>query len=94
MALSKDEQAQLDALTAKASEPDAEDFSIEIWDETGAGAKVPFSQGKGWLARFGIGVETPPPDEGKPAKTPKAQAGAEDKPDNVALRHFGPKKTA
>lgn len=93
MALSKDEQAQLDALTAKASEPDQDDFSIEIWDETGAGAKVPFSQGKGWLARFGIGVETPPPDEGKPAKTPKAKDD-EARPDNVATRHFGPKKSA
>ena len=91
MALSKDEQAQLDALTAKASEPD-DDFSIEIWDETGAGAKVPFSQGKSWLARFGIGVEKPAED--KPAPKPAADKTDDDKPSNVATRHFGPKKPA
>lgn len=96
MALSKDEQAQLDALTAKASEPDAEDFSIEIWDETGAGAKVPFSQGKQWLSRFGIGVEAPAPDAETDPKGPKKTAPKTDegRPDNVATRHFGPKKPA
>lgn len=91
MALSKDEQAQLDALTAKASEPE-EDFSIEIWDETGAGAKVPYSQGKSFLARFGIGVETPPAED-KPAKD-KPAAKTDDTPNNVATRHFGPKKAS
>lgn len=90
MALSKEEQDTLDALTAKASEPDADDFAIEIWDETGAGAKVPFSQGKTWLARFGIGVETPAPDEGKPDKGKPKPAAADAAPDGV-LRHFGRK---
>ncbi len=96
MALSKDEQAQLDALTAKASEPAEDDFSIEIWDETGAGAKVPYSKGRDWLARFGIGVEAPAPDAETDPKGKKTapKADAEGRPDNVATRHFGPKKPA
>jgi hypothetical protein len=89
MALSKEEQATLDALTAKASEVE-DDFAIEIWDETGAGAKVPFSQGKTWLARFGIGVEPPAPDEGKPPKDKAAPKDKDGNPDTV-LRHFGRK---
>jgi hypothetical protein len=83
MALSKDEQAALDALTKKAAEPDEEDFHVEIWDESGAGAKLPFSQARTYLARFGIGIETP---------AEPAPADTKVKPDKDAptvLRHFG-----
>ena len=92
MALSKDEQAALEALQAKASEPD-DDFSIEIWDETGAGAKIPFSQGKTWLERFGIGIEKPAADD-KPAKGDKPAAKDDSSTGSVVTRHFGPKKQA
>jgi hypothetical protein len=91
MALSKDEQATLDALTAKAAEAEDEDFSIEIWDESGAGAKVPYSKGRSWLARFGIDVETPSADEGKETKPAKSAATKDAAPDTV-LRHFGRKQ--
>jgi hypothetical protein len=93
MALSKDEQATLDALNAKATEPE-EDFSIEIWDESGAGAKVPYSKGRSWLARFGIDVEAlPSPEAEEGTSGTKAKPAANSK-DTVVTRHFGPKKSA
>ena len=95
MALSKDEQAQLDALTRKASEPD-EDFSIEIWDETGAGAKVPYSKGRSWLNRFGIDLPDTPadePDEPKPASKPRAVKSVPDDSGHAA-KYFGKSKPA
>lgn len=89
MALSPEEKETLDALTAKANTPDDDDFDIEIWDESGAGAKVPYRKGRTWLNRFGIDMpETPAADQetdkGKPAKV-KTQDG------NVthATRYFG-----
>jgi hypothetical protein len=90
MALSKDEQAQLDALTRKASEPD-EDFDIEIWDETGAGAKVPYSKGRSWLNKFGIDlpVEAPESEPEPEPKTPKARKQPGPSTSNVTQRYFG-----
>jgi hypothetical protein len=92
MALSDDEKATLDALTKKANEPDEDDFDIEIWDETGAGAKVPYHKGKTWLQRFGI--DLPIPDatgDAKPAG--KKSTGAADTGDaptgDTAVRYFG-----
>lgn len=88
MALSDEEKSQLAALQKKASEPD-DDFNIEIWDETGAGAKVPFSQGKKWLERFGIGVEPPATED------PKTDEGDKGKGDSkVTQRYFGNKKAS
>lgn len=95
MALTEEEKAQLAALTAKENEPDAdEDYLIEIWDETGAGAKVPFSQGKSWLAKFGIGVEAPPAgDSGKAPAKGKAPASDDGKaPTGPATKYFGKSK--
>jgi hypothetical protein len=56
MALSADEQALLDELTRKASEPDADgDYEIEIFSGD-KGARIPFSKGQKWLLdNFGIG---------------------------------------
>jgi hypothetical protein len=92
MALSKDEQAQLDALTKKATEPD-EDFDIEIWDETGAGAKVPYSKGRSWLNKFGIDLPTEPPEtepsEPSEPKAPKARKQPGPSTSNVTQRYFG-----
>jgi hypothetical protein len=89
MPLSDDEKAQLAALQAKENEPD-EDYQIEIWDETGAGAKLPFSQGRTWLQRFGIGVPEPTEDE---PKTPKGKAAPKADGDNVthAAKYFANK---
>lgn len=100
MALSKDEQDQLDALQRKASEPDEDEYDIEIWDETGAGAKVPYRKAKTWLQRFGIDMPEPPPEgtenpegEGKP--TPKAKkANASVRPVGVPQRFFGGKQAS
>jgi len=90
MALSKEEQEQLAALQAKEQEPDEDNFDIEIWDETGAGAKVPYHKGRSWLQRFGIDLPEQPAedqdqDQGKPPKSKPASTG------NVthAQKYFG-----
>jgi hypothetical protein len=64
MALSKEEQEQLDALTAKANEPDPqEDFEMEIYDGP-KGARVPYSKGRSWLqTHFGIDLDPSPATE-------------------------------
>lgn len=99
MALSKDEQAALEALQRKASEPD-EEFDIEIWDETGAGAKVPYSKGRSWLARFGIDMPEPAPEsepepEGKPASKARTKPGpTSTSQGNVTQRYFGKDKAS
>lgn len=61
MGLSADERKLLDELTAKASQPDADDdFEIEIFSGD-KGARIPFSKGARWLfSEFGIG-EPPAP---------------------------------
>jgi hypothetical protein len=55
--LSKEEKEQLEKLTAKANEPDEEDFEIEI----GSGdryARVPYSRGRSYLQQhFGIDLD-------------------------------------
>lgn len=94
MALSKDEQAQLDALQAKASEPDDDDFEIEIRDEKGRAAKVPYRKGRSWLqSTFGIDVDpTPEPagdDEGQGDK-PK-RGGGQEPAGGTAQKYFGGK---
>lgn len=65
MALSKDEQDQLDALTAKASEPDSDDdYEIELFTPEGHGARVPYRKGRSYLqTHFGIDLD-PDPAEG------------------------------
>lgn len=95
MGLSKEEQDQLDALTAKANEPDEDDFDIEIWDEKGAGAKVPYRKGKTWLQRFGIDLpETPEDDETQaPKKTPGKTTTGEASGGH-AQRYFGNKRAS
>lgn len=96
MALSDEEKATLEALQAKASEPDEEDFDIEIWDDTGAGAKVPYRKGKTWLQRFGIDLpEQPAADQGDPGKEPgKRQPKQAATPEGTAQRYFGGKGKA
>jgi len=87
MPLSDDERQQLEALMAKDQEPDPDDYDIEIWDETGAGAKVPYRKGKTWLQRFGIDLPEQPP---KPDKTDKPEAKPEP---TTTQKYFGPRST-
>lgn len=75
MALSDEEKAQLDALTAKQKEPDEQpDFEMEIYDGP-KGARVPYSKGRSWLQReFNIDLDPDPEteagdDDGKDSAT-------------------------
>lgn len=85
MALSDEEKAQLDALTKKANEPDADDdFEIEIYDGQ-KGARVPYRKGRGYLQEhFGIDLDPDPgkgdTDDGKGGRkaTGKSQTGKGD----------------
>jgi len=89
MALSKEEQEQLDALTAKASAPEEEeDFEMEIYDGP-KGARVPYRKGRKWLQdNFNIDLDPDPAseadDDGKDSaakndgKPGKAQSGKPD----------------
>jgi len=66
MGLTPDEQKLLDELTARAAEPDAADFEVEIFSGD-KGARIPLAHAKGWLYKeFGIGEPpTPPAGQGK-----------------------------
>ncbi len=95
MGLTDEERAQLEALTARANEPDNDDdFEIEIGDGEGNWAKVPYHKGKAWLRRFGIDLpETPESNETEtpkktPGKAPTGEAGSH------AQRYFGATKRA
>lgn len=93
MALTDEEKSQLEALQAKANAPDdSDDFEVEIWDENGKGARVPYKKGRSWLqSTFGIDLDPPPSAEGDPPQ-------GDGKPDGTpAQRYFGGsrgKKTA
>ena len=97
MALSAEEKAQLEALQAKESEPEADEEYIEIWDETGAGAKVKRSSAKSWLNKFGIDLDEITGEEDAEAAPPKKRPGG--KPattGNVthAAKYFGGNKAS
>jgi hypothetical protein len=75
MALSAEEQAQLDALTEKANAKDPEpDFEMEIYDGP-KGARVPYSKGRKWLQdNFNIDLDPDPASEaGDDGKDPAAK---------------------
>ena len=58
--LTKEQQQQLDELTALASAPEEEEFDVQIWDGD-KGAQVPYSKGRSWLQKtFGIDLGEPP----------------------------------
>jgi hypothetical protein len=68
MALNAEEKKLLDELTARAAEPDADDFEIEIFAGD-KGARIPFSKASKWLLdNLGVG-DAPAPD-------PAADGGA------------------
>lgn len=71
MALSEEQQAQLDELNRLANEPDDDDdFEIEIYSSDGSGARLPYRKGKSWIQKtFGIDVDPlKPSDDKTPAK--------------------------
>jgi hypothetical protein len=94
MALTPEEQAQLDALTAKANATDNDDdFDVEIWDKEGNGARVPYRKGKTWLQKFGIDLPEPEgetEDPPKPASRPKGKT-TQDGNVTHAAKYFGNK---
>lgn len=65
MALTPDQQKQLDKLTALANaDDDDEDYEIEI-REGDRSARVPYRKGKDWLeTHFGISLAPPSDDAG------------------------------
>lgn len=77
---------QREQMLAALAEDDAsaDDFEVEIWNERGQGARVPFSKGKSWLAEaFGIDLEPPKADAPKADQKTPADDG------KVRPAHFG-----
>jgi hypothetical protein len=75
--LTDEQQRQLDELTALANAPDDDgEFEIEIWNDKGSGARIPYGKGKGWLSReFGIELDAPAtPDNGGDPNAPDPNA--------------------
>jgi len=65
MALTDDEKATLEALNKKANEPDdADDYEVEMTDENNRTIRVPYSKGKGLLAKWGFDLEDLPKPQG------------------------------
>jgi hypothetical protein len=96
MALSDEEKQQLAALQAKEHEPESDDEFIEIWDDTGAGAKVKRSSAKSWLNKFGIDLDEITPEEGtedKPVKKVSSKRSVSDGNVTHASKYFGNKNT-
>jgi hypothetical protein len=90
MALTPEQQAQLDELTALAAAPasEDEDYEIEIYDGN-RGARLPYSKGKGFLASLGIDIGTAPGPEKAEGTKPK-----EGKPSGVTGKYFGSQRQA
>lgn len=73
MGLNADERRLLAELQAREAQPDADDdYEVEIYDTaSGRGARVPYSQAKGWLHQTFAGLlgEAPqaeaPPEQGQ-----------------------------
>jgi hypothetical protein len=81
MGLSKDEKAQLDALTKKSQEPDEDDsFEVEFWQENADGSrrggKMPWSKGKAIYGQmFPDLFGEAPADEGEGDAPPAEKPG-------------------
>jgi hypothetical protein len=75
--LSDEQQRQLDELTALQNQPDESDseFEIEIWNDKGSGARIPYTKGSGWLEReFGITLDKPADPNGGDPNAPDPNA--------------------
>jgi hypothetical protein len=84
--LTPDQARALADLQALADAPDDEDFDIEIW-EGDKGARVPYSKGKGFLAKLGIDVGDPPAADDDGGQDGKA--GKDAPPDDGKAVRFG-----
>jgi hypothetical protein len=76
MALTPEQKKLLEELTAKANEPEADDFEVEIYNEHGRGMRLPLSRATDWIKdNFGIGrsEETPAPEETPTEEIPAKQ---------------------
>lgn len=65
-------QRQLEELEASPDEDD--EFEIEIYDEQGRGARVPYRKGKSWVQKH-FGIDIDPPAQSQPAKSSRKPAG-------------------
>lgn len=87
--MSPEQRAALEQQLAEDDQAEDEsDFEIEIWNGDGDGARLPFSKGKAYLARFGIEIE--PPSAG--GTDPSNGASASPQGDNssrTSQRYFG-----
>lgn len=84
-----DEQIkQLRELEQLRDSPDpADDFDIEIWDDSGKGARVPYSKGRPWVQRiFGIDLDEDKPEDEAGDESKPEQDG---KPAGADVRRFG-----
>lgn len=80
--LSKEERAELER---KLQEDDdfEDDFEVEIRNDTGASARVPYRKGKSWLQKnFGIDLDPDPGDDDSDDADDKKPA-AKKEPDTV-----------
>jgi hypothetical protein len=78
MALTPEQQEQLDELNRLSQEPDDdEEYEIEIYSSDGSGARLPYKKGKSWLQKtFGIDIGDAPSSAGEPAKPSRGKAGS------------------
>ena len=79
MALTPEQQEQLDELNRLSQEPDDdEEYEIEIYSSDGSGARLPYKKGKSWLQKtFGIDMGDAPA-AAEPSKPPRAKAGSKE----------------
>jgi hypothetical protein len=85
--LTEEQQRQLDELTAlQNAQDDDSEFEIEIWNEKGQGARIPYGKGRSWLqSNFGIDMD-PPPAEPDPNAATDPEGGQRT---GAAGRYFG-----
>jgi len=93
MALTDDEKELLAKLTKKAEEPDdADDYEVEMTDENNRTIRVPYSKGKGLLAKWGFNLDELPKPEGDGA--PGGATGDGGNPDGAGKAPAGNGKPA
>jgi hypothetical protein len=88
--LTPEQEKQLADLAALRDAPDDDsEFEIEIWNEKGQGARVPYGKGRSWLQEnFGIDLDPPPADPGANGDGgPDPESGAP--PQRTSGKYFG-----
>jgi hypothetical protein len=73
--LTDDERNLLDELTARAAEPDADDYEVSVWNGD-KGVTLPVSKAAAWLhEHFGIGDAPAAPSESGAGEPPAGKPG-------------------